>query len=61
MVEWENTVPEINCLQWQNAKMFLNAISFLKFSAIVITHLFVTVFVQKACIGIKDCVQFNCS
>ena len=34
---------------------------FLKFSAFIITHLFFTIFVLKACRGKEDCVKFNFS
>jgi hypothetical protein len=61
MVEWENIVPVNKYPQRVNGKtMPRNYKSFLKFSAFTITHLFFTEFVQKACIGIKDGMKFNC-
>jgi hypothetical protein len=39
----------------------LNDTLFLKLSASIITHLFFTVLVEKACVGMKDCVKFHFS
>jgi hypothetical protein len=44
-----------------NGKTPSRSAMFLKFSALIITHLFFTIFVQKACTGIKDCMKFNSS
>jgi hypothetical protein len=41
MAERENAVPVIKCLQWLNGKtLSSNAMSFLKFSAFIITPFF---------------------
>jgi len=62
MVEWENSFTVNKYLQQLNGKtMSHKYMSFFKFSAFTITHLFFIEFVQKACIGIRDGVKFNCS
>jgi hypothetical protein len=48
-LDGENIVPVIKCPQWPHEKTLShNAMSFLKFSAFIIIHLFFTAFVEEA-------------
>jgi hypothetical protein len=47
---------ELNAPQQLNGKtLSLSAMGYRKFSAFIVTHLFFTIYVWKACTDIKDC------